>query len=536
MADLDDIINTGIAEAYGEGPEGMRRVFETILNRAAIRGLTPGEVVRQPSQYTGYFAPGPAAIAAQKDQLAREAAQAAWELALRPGDPTGGADHYHADYVSPYWAAEMPGTGSFGRHTFYTSQPVPEEALAGLLTPQTRDVPLPRARPSSPMDQIAAMFAGSFDRSGQRQDTAAGLDEYVHRTQSAPRSIATNDMVFGTGIVDSHSQAASAASKGLAALLEAFVRPKPSLTTGVHQTYAARDAAAPRPSMHAMHGDDRGERVVGGFIPVRSPTSAVGQPPTTRVVQSVPAPRQSAPQMTTSQIRDDNGQTRQRVSRPAANANSRDSVALKEAAARTAAMFGTGTRTPDVYGAPIPASGIPFAANSVNNEKDQHRLTNTAVIDRNSRQVAEMHGIIEPAQVAAALMPTPVSQRPRQTPQSTRVAVTQQPHRVAPAMPTPLSQRPPSPAMAYFPLRATAPATAATSAIARSFGTGGQSGGSGGSQSFRGESSGRIYNNGERYIMGGDPHRAVAGGGFINERTGREVAKGTGWQALHGLS
>lgn len=66
MADLDDIINTGIAEAYGEGPEGMRRVFETILNRSAIRGITPGEVVRQPNQYTGYFAPGPAAVAAQK--------------------------------------------------------------------------------------------------------------------------------------------------------------------------------------------------------------------------------------------------------------------------------------------------------------------------------------------------------------------------------------------------------------------------------------------------------------------------------------
>jgi len=528
----DDVLMTIIAEALGEGPEGMRRVGETILNRAAIRGLTPEQVVRQPNQYTGFFAPGPAAVAAQKDPRAITAAEAAWELAKRPGDPTNGADHYHADSVNPYWAADMPSTGSFGRHSFYASQPVPEEALARLLVPETRNVPLPRARPTSPMDQIAAMFAGSFNGAGNRADTATGLNQYVERSQNAPRSIAANDMVVGTGIADSHRAATSAQPQGLAAILEAFVRPKAPLTTGARQTYAAQDAAAPKPDLFSMNGDDRGEWVDGTTIPLRQPSSGVGKAPTTRTVQSVPVPRQAAPQMTTAQIRADNGQTRQTASRPGANPRSRDSVALQEAAARTAAMFGYGAPVLDVYGAPIPASGVPYASNSVNNEKDQRRLTNTAIIDRDSRQVAEMHGLDVPKQVANVSMPTPVSQRPQQTQQSSRVAITQPARRVAPSMPTPLSQRPASPTMAYVQPRAAAPANAATSAIARSFGSGGQSssgdsGGSSGAGSFQGVSSGRIYNAGQRYTMGGDTYVANANGSFTNERTGRTQGKGS---------
>jgi hypothetical protein len=559
MADLDDIINTGIAEAYGEGPEGMRRVFETILNRSAIRGITPGEVVRQPNQYTGYFAPGPAAVAAQKDQLAREAAQAAWELARRPGDPTNGADHYHADYVSPYWAAEMPSTGSFGRHSFYASQPVPQEALARLLVPETRNVPLPRARPASPMDQIAAMFAGSFNGAGQRQDTAAGLDEYVQRTQSAPRSIASNDMVFGTGIVDSHRSAASAAPKGLADLLEAFVRPKPALTTGARQTYAAQDAAAPKPDLFSMNGDDRGEWVEGTIIPLRQPSSGVGQPPATRTVQSVPVPRQAAPQMTTAQIRADNGQTRPTASRPVANPNSRDSVALREAAARTAAMFGFGAPTLDVYGAPIPASGVPYAANSVNNDKDQSRLQpKAAVIDRNSNDLANALGVgpQKTAQTASGqVVPLP---KPRPQTGGGRVAVTHQQvanpeyqrllqqisRGEAQMLGISASGRPMSRdayaatqasqasiealrrALAATPKtvkKATAPAPLK---ITVTGGGGGQSSPTP-TPSFAGTSSGKTYTPGQQYSMGGDTYTANANGSFTNDRTGRTQGTGT---------
>jgi spore germination cell wall hydrolase CwlJ-like protein len=34
-------------------------------------------------------------------------------------DPTGGADHYHAEYVEPFWADATFTTGSIGSHIFY---------------------------------------------------------------------------------------------------------------------------------------------------------------------------------------------------------------------------------------------------------------------------------------------------------------------------------------------------------------------------------------------------------------------------------
>jgi len=34
-------------------------------------------------------------------------------------DLTGGATHYHADYVSPAWATKAPPTAAIGRHRFY---------------------------------------------------------------------------------------------------------------------------------------------------------------------------------------------------------------------------------------------------------------------------------------------------------------------------------------------------------------------------------------------------------------------------------
>lgn len=128
MADISKaIIDTLIAEAGGQGEESMRRVAETILNRSAIRGLTPEQVVQQPYQYTGYSNPGPLARQAQNNPAVQAAAQAAWQTALQPGDPTGGADHYYAPGTisQPSWARNMTPTGSYGGHNYYASRPIP---------------------------------------------------------------------------------------------------------------------------------------------------------------------------------------------------------------------------------------------------------------------------------------------------------------------------------------------------------------------------------------------------------------------------
>lgn len=522
----DDVLMTIIAEAFGEGPEGMRRVGETILNRAAIRGLTPEQVVRQPNQYTGFSAPGPAALAAQKDPRAITAAEAAWELAKRPGDPTNGADHYHADYVNPYWADNMPSTGSFGRHSFYASQPVPEEALARLLAPETRNVPLPRARPASPMDQIAAMFAGSFNGGGNRADTATGLNQYVERSQNAPRSITANDMVFGSGIADSHQAATSAQPQGLAAILEAFVRPKAPLTTGARQTYAAQDVKPPRFDMHAMNGDTGGERVEGEFIPVRAP-SGVGQPPSTRTVQSVPVPRQAAPQMTTAQIRADNGQTR-----PIPSQN--------DGLLGLAMMFDT----------------TPYAAGSVNNQKGQERLAQSdKIINRSDTPVAAGMGETRlPVDGTDWTVALP-RKRPDSNSTNSRVAVTHQ--QVAnPEYQRLLQQisrgeaqmrgvsttgRP----ISRDSYQATRASQASIDALRRALastpktvqqplrvqvnGAGSYNAPEISPETFKGTHSGRTYTEGQRYTMGGDTYTANAAGGFTNDRTGRTQGTGSTW-------
>lgn len=123
-ADIAAIVDTLIAEGYAEGPEGMRRIAETILNRAEQRGISPAEVVRQRAQYTGYENPGPAARQAQALPTARSAAQAAWLQAQGPDDPTGGANHYfNPNIVTPSWASAMTPTGQYGNHAFYTDRP-----------------------------------------------------------------------------------------------------------------------------------------------------------------------------------------------------------------------------------------------------------------------------------------------------------------------------------------------------------------------------------------------------------------------------
>lgn len=243
--DLNDIINTLIAEANGEGPEGMRRVGETILNRAAIRGLDPAAVVRQPHQYTGYFAPGPAAIAAQRDPKVRTAAEAAWELARQPGDPTGGADHYKANYVSPSWADQMPQTGSYGAHDFYRSRQVPAEALARLLAPSA-------PTPAMPSAAINAMRSPMFN--GDPLTPANGP------------------------VVASFSTRPVAAS---------------SLFGDDPGTPANGPVVARIPTTPQVSASDRARGNSGIKTIATYPTSGIGQPPATRVVASVPVPAPS---------------------------------------------------------------------------------------------------------------------------------------------------------------------------------------------------------------------------------------------------
>lgn len=126
--DRQDLRKTIAAEAAGEGENGMIAVGNVIRNRAERRGKGLADVVREPKQFTGYEAPGEGAlkILQDPDQLAKIDSIIDQMASGELPDITDGADHYHADYVSPDWADKMPKTTQVGSHLFYKAESGPD--------------------------------------------------------------------------------------------------------------------------------------------------------------------------------------------------------------------------------------------------------------------------------------------------------------------------------------------------------------------------------------------------------------------------
>lgn len=136
---------TAYGEAASEGGEGMMAVLNVIRNRAAnvevfgdreilnLTGSPYHAVILKEKQFSMYN------LGTISRQIAEDLArnfdskilsnsilQTAYNLAqmLLSGqlaDNTGGADYYHATYVSPSWAPKMYKTVQIGRHIFYAS-------------------------------------------------------------------------------------------------------------------------------------------------------------------------------------------------------------------------------------------------------------------------------------------------------------------------------------------------------------------------------------------------------------------------------
>ena len=460
MADLNDIINTLIAEAYGEGDEGMRRVGETILNRSAIRGIDPAAVVRQPSQYTGFFAPGPDAVRAQQDPIARSAAEAAWQLAKQPGDPTNGADHYfNPNIVSPGWKNSMVPTGDYKDHSFYRSREVPADALAALLTPatrevafprarpETRQVDLPRARPQSPGDVMANLFGTSFS-APRDPATATALDQYLARQTAAGGNLTM------PGQID-RSVGALTQQNGLAEALAAMVAPRaaPAMPTSARQSFAGQERAPDRSAITAASARQAADQLTlrnanqqaadaerNRTVVATVPTSNIGKPPTTRVVQSVPVST-PAPRQTTAEVRADNGQARQSAAPKTPTSTPQRSTALTVGAVPNFAGSDRAapSRINDIGSAPsysdlaMTFGGTPNARGSVNDKKPTERLPAGGSWTVSEAERLALHGVEPPPQVnlpnSAAQVPLP--RRRPDAQQNTQVAITT-PRRVAP--------------------------------------------------------------------------------------------------------
>ena len=166
------VIDTLIAEAIGEGPEGLAAVAHVIANRAREWGKTPEQIVTQPRQFTGYENPGSSVRQAMRDPQMRREVEQIWSQ-VRSGqipDPTGGSLHYYAPQGMPnrqqpsWWnGVTQHGQLTIGNHVFAPTRPTPPGYVPTVATAQStsRMPPVP-ARPSSTM---AASRAGQGSQS-----------------------------------------------------------------------------------------------------------------------------------------------------------------------------------------------------------------------------------------------------------------------------------------------------------------------------------------------------------------------------------
>lgn len=172
-----------IAIAYEAGHEpsaGQEAVGEVILNRtrngaypASVCGVVfQGSARRTGCQFT-FTCDGSLRRRMSPEVLTAARASAARVLGGLAADHVNGATHYHASYVSPYWAPSLVRVARIGAHIFYrapgapdvrgrylaTAEPVPsadaqgawanagDALLASVAARPATTVPIPPAQP-----------------------------------------------------------------------------------------------------------------------------------------------------------------------------------------------------------------------------------------------------------------------------------------------------------------------------------------------------------------------------------------------------
>lgn len=126
--DVDTLARTIYGEARGESQAGKVAVAFVVINRVhgkAWFGRTIRGVCRKPWQFSCWNKSDPnrarLLAADESDPDFRDSKLAA--LAVVQGragaDPTDGATHYHASYISPRWARDRLPVGCIGSHLYY---------------------------------------------------------------------------------------------------------------------------------------------------------------------------------------------------------------------------------------------------------------------------------------------------------------------------------------------------------------------------------------------------------------------------------
>jgi hypothetical protein len=266
-----DVIDVLIAEAIGEGDEGLAAVAWTIMNRAAETGRTPAQVVSDPGDYTGASNPGSATKKAMKDPAIRAKVEKVWSQVQSGSipDPTGGATHYWAPNgmkggKAPYWAkSETSDAGrlKIGNHVFLPKQS-PNSALSAI------NAAAPQPMPARPPTLSAFASTPALDPMRSLQDALNAKAERVRAGTDTPVS-----------------------QKAIVTPPKPMPAPPPS--RGVGTGYLA-----PATKVQTVRIDPMTNKVIAPNAPLtRSPVTAqapaprpVSKPPNVTFVPSTPAP------------------------------------------------------------------------------------------------------------------------------------------------------------------------------------------------------------------------------------------------------
>ncbi|MGI6245281.1 MAG: cell wall hydrolase [Pseudochelatococcus sp.] len=118
-------------EARGESEAGQAAVAQVVLNRVKS-GLYPKSVCGVVYQNRHRFKACQFSFACEGRSL-RISDRRSWNVAVRVAEgvvagemynaEVGGATHYHADYVRPFWASKLKKMDVIGRHIFYKLRP-----------------------------------------------------------------------------------------------------------------------------------------------------------------------------------------------------------------------------------------------------------------------------------------------------------------------------------------------------------------------------------------------------------------------------
>ena len=105
-------------EARGEPLEGQYAVALVTINRAKRNPNNICREVYKPKQFSWTIYKNHKITETKAWKHALQVAKKAFTLR----DFTGGANHYHATYVSPRWSQELKYVGRWGNHFFYKEQ------------------------------------------------------------------------------------------------------------------------------------------------------------------------------------------------------------------------------------------------------------------------------------------------------------------------------------------------------------------------------------------------------------------------------